>query len=111
MGKSQLNASYLPSSQAPRIFCQSIGLRLPLYIYSLTLYVEVACNGLLGAGKGNIIAAPDPEKLFQLTQARLAVFHRDVHKLLVDLELLLGMAKVLECPIPHLEPCFRQTVS
>ncbi|EGW03783.1 Alpha-mannosidase 2C1 [Cricetulus griseus] len=62
---------------------------------SLTLYVEVACNGLLGAGKGNIIAAPDPEKLFQLTQARLAVFHRDVHKLLVDLELLLGMAKGL----------------
>ncbi|XP_069337836.1 alpha-mannosidase 2C1 isoform X4 [Eulemur rufifrons] len=60
---------------------------------SLTLYVEVACNGLLGAGKGSMIAAPDPEKTFQLSRAELAVFHRDVHKLLVDLELLLGIAK------------------
>uniref|UniRef100_A0A8C6GQH4 Alpha-mannosidase 2C1 n=1 Tax=Mus spicilegus TaxID=10103 RepID=A0A8C6GQH4_MUSSI len=60
---------------------------------SLTLYVEVACNGLLGAGKGSMIAAPDPEKMFQLSQAKLAVFHRDVHSLLVDLELLLGVAK------------------
>ncbi|CAH6869583.1 Man2c1 [Phodopus roborovskii] len=60
---------------------------------SLTLYVEVACNGLLGAGKGSMIAAPDPEKMFHLSQAKLAVFHRDVHKLLVDLELLLGVAK------------------
>uniref|UniRef100_A0A8C0DNX6 alpha-mannosidase n=1 Tax=Balaenoptera musculus TaxID=9771 RepID=A0A8C0DNX6_BALMU len=62
---------------------------------SLTLYVEVACNGLLGAGKGHMIAAPDPEKMFQVSRAELAVFHRDVHKLLVDLELLLGMAKGL----------------
>ncbi|XP_076979834.1 alpha-mannosidase 2C1 isoform X1 [Tamandua tetradactyla] len=62
---------------------------------SLTLYVEVACNGLLGAGKGSMIAAPDPEKMFQVSRAELAVFHRDVHKLLVDLELLLGMAKGL----------------
>ncbi|XP_055219799.1 alpha-mannosidase 2C1 isoform X5 [Gorilla gorilla gorilla] len=62
---------------------------------SLTLYVEVACNGLLGAGKGSMIAAPDPEKMFQLSRAELAVFHRDVHMLLVDLELLLGIAKGL----------------
>ncbi|XP_068847464.1 alpha-mannosidase 2C1 isoform X4 [Capricornis sumatraensis] len=60
---------------------------------SLTLYVEVACNGLLGAGKGSMIAAPDPEKVFQVSRAELAVFHRDVYKLLVDLELLLGIAK------------------
>ncbi|KAF6351738.1 mannosidase alpha class 2C member 1 [Rhinolophus ferrumequinum] len=62
---------------------------------SLTLYVEVACNGLLGAGKGTMIAAPDPGKMFQVSRAELAVFHRDVHKLLVDLELLLGIAKGL----------------
>uniref|UniRef100_F6YTG8 alpha-mannosidase n=1 Tax=Equus caballus TaxID=9796 RepID=F6YTG8_HORSE len=62
---------------------------------SMTLYVEVACNGLLGAGKGTMIAAPDPEKMFQVSRAELAVFHQDVHKLLVDLELLLGMAKGL----------------
>ncbi|XP_054421377.1 alpha-mannosidase 2C1 isoform X1 [Pteronotus mesoamericanus] len=62
---------------------------------SLILYVEVACNGLLGAGKGTMIAAPDPEKMFQVSRAELAVFHRDIHKLLVDLELLLGVAKGL----------------
>uniref|UniRef100_A0A8C0TH60 alpha-mannosidase n=1 Tax=Canis lupus familiaris TaxID=9615 RepID=A0A8C0TH60_CANLF len=60
---------------------------------SLTLYVEVACNGLLGAGKESMIAAPDPEKMFQVSRAELAVFYRDVHSLLVDLELLLGIAK------------------
>uniref|UniRef100_A0A673V925 Alpha-mannosidase 2C1 n=1 Tax=Suricata suricatta TaxID=37032 RepID=A0A673V925_SURSU len=60
---------------------------------SLTLYVEVACNGLLGAGKGTMIAAPDPEKMFQVSRAELAVFCRDVYRLLVDLELLLGIAK------------------
>lgn len=106
----ELNTSYLHSCQAPSIFCQSTGLILPLYIYSLTLYVEVACNGLFGAGKGSMIAAPDPEKMFQLSQANLAVFHRDVHNLLVDLELLLGVAKVLE-PHPHPEPCSRHIVS
>ncbi|XP_027955795.1 alpha-mannosidase 2C1 isoform X1 [Eumetopias jubatus] len=62
---------------------------------SLTIYVEVACNGLLGAGKGTMIAAPDPEKMFQVSRAELAVFCRDVHRLLVDLELLLGIAKGL----------------
>ncbi|XP_055984737.1 alpha-mannosidase 2C1 isoform X3 [Sorex fumeus] len=62
---------------------------------SLTLYVEVACNGLLGAGKGSLIAAPDPEKTFQVSRAELAVFRQDVHRLLVDLELLLGIAKAL----------------
>lgn len=41
-----------------------------------------------------MIAAPDPDKTFQLSRAELAVFHRDVHRLLVDLELLMGMAKV-----------------
>lgn len=61
-----------------------------------------------------MIAAPDPEKMFQVSRAELAVFHRDVHKLLVDLELLLGMAKVLDTPAPPahtLEPCSRQAVS
>ncbi|XP_073852515.1 alpha-mannosidase 2C1 isoform X11 [Macaca fascicularis] len=33
--------------------------------------------------------------MFQLSRAELAVFHRDVHMLLVDLELLLGIAKGL----------------
>nr|KAF6392794.1 mannosidase alpha class 2C member 1 [Pipistrellus kuhlii] len=67
-----------------------------LHTIRLTLYEEVACNGLLGPRKGTMIAAPDLEKMFQVSQAELALFHQDIHKLLMDLELLLGMAKVLK---------------
>ncbi|XP_008941963.1 PREDICTED: alpha-mannosidase 2C1, partial [Merops nubicus] len=63
--------------------------------HSLTLYVELACNGLFGAGKGSMIAPPDPDRRFTLSRAELAVFNRDVYELLVDLEILLDMAKVL----------------
>uniref|UniRef100_A0A8D0GUW2 Glycoside hydrolase family 38 central domain-containing protein n=1 Tax=Sphenodon punctatus TaxID=8508 RepID=A0A8D0GUW2_SPHPU len=63
--------------------------------HSLTLYVEVACNGLFGAGKGSMIAPPDPDKKFTLSRAELVVFNRDVHELLVDFEILLDMAKLL----------------
>lgn len=61
---------------------------------SLTLYVELACNGLFGAGKGSMIAPPDPDKKFSLQKAELVVFNREVHELLVDFEILLDMAKV-----------------
>lgn len=87
MGRGHLDASPSPLRPLP--------VPRPPRVCSLTLYVEVACNGLLGAGKGTMIAAPDPEKMFQVSRAELALFHRDVHKLLVDLELLLGIAKGL----------------
>uniref|UniRef100_A0A8C0IZI2 alpha-mannosidase n=1 Tax=Chelonoidis abingdonii TaxID=106734 RepID=A0A8C0IZI2_CHEAB len=63
--------------------------------HSLTVYVEVACNGLFGAGKGSLIAPPDPDKKFTLHKAELVVFNRDVHELLVDFEILVDMAKFL----------------
>ncbi|NXT84920.1 MA2C1 mannosidase, partial [Zapornia atra] len=63
--------------------------------HSLTLYVELACNGLFGAGKGSMIAPPDPDRRFTLSKAELVVFNRNVYELLVDLEILLDMAKLL----------------
>lgn len=63
---------------------------------SLTLFVELACNGLFGAGKGSMIAPPDPDRRFTLSKAELIVFNRDVYELLVDLEILLDMAQVCE---------------
>ncbi|XP_044306519.1 alpha-mannosidase 2C1 isoform X2 [Varanus komodoensis] len=60
--------------------------------HSLSLYVEVACNGLFGAGKGSMIAPPDPDKRFSLRKAELVVFNREVHELLVDFEILRDMA-------------------
>ncbi|NWH64595.1 MA2C1 mannosidase, partial [Geococcyx californianus] len=64
--------------------------------HSLTLYVELACNGLFGAGKGSLIAPPDPDRRFTLSKAELVIFNRDVYELLVDLEILLDMARVCE---------------
>uniref|UniRef100_A0A8C3V7X5 alpha-mannosidase n=1 Tax=Catharus ustulatus TaxID=91951 RepID=A0A8C3V7X5_CATUS len=61
--------------------------------HSLTLYVELACNGLFGAGKGSMIAPPDPDRRVTLSKAELVVFNRDVYELLVDLEILLDMAQ------------------
>lgn len=92
MGRGHLDAASVLPPQAPSGLCQSLGLLLPPHVCSLTLYVEVA----LGPRKGTIIA--DPEKMFQVSRAELDFFHRDIHKLLVDLELLLGMAKVLNTP-------------
>ncbi|XP_035409709.1 alpha-mannosidase 2C1 isoform X2 [Cygnus atratus] len=63
--------------------------------HSVTLYVELACNGLFGAGKGTMIAAPDPDRRFTVSKAELVVFNRDVYELLVDLEILLDMAQLL----------------
>ncbi|XP_058011901.1 alpha-mannosidase 2C1 isoform X1 [Ahaetulla prasina] len=63
--------------------------------HGFTLYLEVACNGLFGAGKGSMIAPPDLDQTFSLNRAELVVYNQDVHELLVDFEILLDMAKLL----------------
>ncbi|XP_075064270.1 alpha-mannosidase 2C1 [Mixophyes fleayi] len=63
--------------------------------HSMTLYIEMACNGLFGAGQGGMIAPVDPHKTFTLQKAELAVFRRDVAELLLDFEVLYDMAKLL----------------
>lgn len=77
----------------------------------MTLYVELACNGLFGAGKGTMIAPPDPDRRFTVSNAELVVFNRDVYELLVDLEILLDMAQVCapvlsSFPPPSTTPSF-----
>lgn len=62
--------------------------------YSMTLYIEMACNGLFGAGQGSMIAPVDPKKVFTLQRAELAIFNRDVQELLLDFEILYDMARV-----------------
>uniref|UniRef100_A0A8C5QTT5 alpha-mannosidase n=1 Tax=Leptobrachium leishanense TaxID=445787 RepID=A0A8C5QTT5_9ANUR len=58
-------------------------------------YIEMACNGLFGAGQGSMIAPVDPRKTFTLQKAELAVFRRDVQELLLDFEVIYDMAKLL----------------
>uniref|UniRef100_A0A671UTI6 Alpha-mannosidase 2C1 n=1 Tax=Sparus aurata TaxID=8175 RepID=A0A671UTI6_SPAAU len=61
--------------------------------HSITLYVEVACNGLFGAGQGSMIAAPDPNRKFSVQKAQLVVFNRDVQEVLTDFEMLVDIVK------------------
>uniref|UniRef100_A0A8B9RDR1 alpha-mannosidase n=1 Tax=Astyanax mexicanus TaxID=7994 RepID=A0A8B9RDR1_ASTMX len=61
--------------------------------YSITLFVELACNGLFGAGQGSMIAAPDPNRKYTLQKAELVVFNREVQELLTDFEMLLDIVK------------------
>uniref|UniRef100_A0A8C4IAL7 alpha-mannosidase n=1 Tax=Dicentrarchus labrax TaxID=13489 RepID=A0A8C4IAL7_DICLA len=63
--------------------------------HSITLYVEVACNGLFGAGEGSMIAAPDPNRMFSVQKAELVVFNREVRELLTDFEMLIDIVKEL----------------
>lgn len=56
--------------------------------------MEVACNQLFGAGKGSMIAAPDPNRMFSIKKAELVIFNRDVQELLTDFETLTDVVKV-----------------
>lgn len=62
--------------------------------FSVTLYVEMACNGLFGAGQGSMIAAPDPNRTFSVQRAELVVLNSDVRELLTDFEMLVDLVKV-----------------
>ncbi|XP_069018170.1 alpha-mannosidase 2C1 isoform X3 [Embiotoca jacksoni] len=63
--------------------------------HSVTLYVEIACNGLFGAGQGSMIAAPDPNRKFSVQRAELVIFNSDVRELLTDFEMLVDIVKEL----------------
>ncbi|XP_022046125.2 alpha-mannosidase 2C1 isoform X1 [Acanthochromis polyacanthus] len=63
--------------------------------HSVTLYVEMACNGLFGAGQGSMIAAPDPNRKFSVQRAELVIFNRDVRQLMTDFEMLVDIVKEL----------------
>ncbi|KAK7891516.1 hypothetical protein WMY93_023479 [Mugilogobius chulae] len=81
--------------------------------HSLVLYVEVACNGLFGAGQGSMIAAPDPKRMFSVQRAELIIFHRHVQELLTDFEMMLDIVKQLpqnpESGLGVLQPEKRQS--
>uniref|UniRef100_A0A3B4X3M8 Alpha-mannosidase 2C1-like n=1 Tax=Seriola lalandi dorsalis TaxID=1841481 RepID=A0A3B4X3M8_SERLL len=69
--------------------------------HSVTLYVEMACNGLFGAGQGSMIAGPDPNRKFSVQRAELVVFNRAVRELLTDFELLIDIVKVFSHRTMH----------
>lgn len=68
--------------------------------------MEVACNGLFGAGQGSMIAAPDPSRKYTLQKAELVVFNREVQELLTDFEMLVDIVKVRDNTIFFLDEVF-----
>ena len=65
------------------------------YYFSFTVYIEMACNGLFGAGDNGMIEPADPNKYFTLSCCEAVVFDRQVYDLLRDVEMLHDVAKVL----------------
>ncbi|KAK4528024.1 hypothetical protein GAYE_SCF48G5958 [Galdieria yellowstonensis] len=60
-----------------------------------TLFIEMACNGLFGNGAGGTEEPPEPNRQFQLSEAAIAVFRRDIWNILCDLTILRDMASSL----------------
>ena len=59
------------------------------------VYIEIACNGLFGAGRGGDIEPPDMDSYYTLEECCIAVFNRKAWSLLHDLTLLASLADQL----------------
>ncbi|KAI8901520.1 glycosyl hydrolases family 38 N-terminal domain-containing protein [Globomyces pollinis-pini] len=59
----------------------------------INLWIEVAANGMFGAGVPTMIGAPDPNRSFTLAKAELVVADELAQALYWDLEVLLGIIK------------------
>lgn len=66
-------------------------------LFRFVLYVEVAANGMFGAGQGGMINPPDPDRHFPLSLSEIAVFDQQVYDLIMDLTVLYDMSKVILC--------------
>ena len=59
-----------------------------------TLYVEMECSDLFGAGKDGVINPPDPNKYYTLRRADIVVKDPEIYQLLVDFEVLVDLIEV-----------------
>ena len=55
----------------------------------------MVCNKLFGAGVGSQIGPTDPNCYYTLTKVELAVIDKDVHALLMDLQVITDIVKVI----------------
>ena len=62
--------------------------------HSPPLYIEMACNGVFGAGEATQIAPPNLTKQFTLSKAELVVEDSLVRQLILDIEVLIDLVKV-----------------
>jgi len=56
-------------------------------------FIEMACNGMFGAGNNGLINPPLPDKSFVLKTAELVLINPRIHHLFQDLKILYDFAK------------------
>ncbi|KAI8597961.1 glycosyl hydrolases family 38 N-terminal domain-containing protein, partial [Dissophora ornata] len=61
----------------------------------IELYIEMACNGMFGAGKNGLINPPDEKRQFLLAQVEILVRNKAAWSLFYDMEIISGMANEL----------------
>ena len=59
---------------------------------------------MFGAGAGMMIAPPDPNKRFTLSEAAIGVFDREKWELYLDFTIIADMAKVRRSTAMYLNP-------
>jgi hypothetical protein len=65
------------------------------------VYIEVACNGLFGAGRGGDIEPPDEGKFYKLEECCIAAFDPLAWALIHDVTVLAGCAKDMPVTSPR----------
>ena len=63
----------------------------------------MAANGMFGAGKDGLINAPDPSRKYTLSMAEVAVFDTSHYQVLMDLTVIIDLAKVCEEMLPFIK--------
>lgn len=59
----------------------------------MTLFVEMACNGMFGTSSTGMIQPPDPDRTFTFRTAHIARFDREYYDLYLDFVLVSDIAK------------------
>lgn len=57
--------------------------------------MEVACNGMFGAGNPEMISPPDAKKTFTIQLAEAALLNNAAYQLFIDFDILLSFIKEL----------------
>lgn len=65
------------------------------------LYIEIACNGLFGAGRGGDIEPPDMKRSYKLEECCICKFDKDAWNLIHDVTFMQGIFKHLEKDSPR----------
>lgn len=56
-----------------------------------TFYLEMACNGMFGLGKGARNQPPDPDRYFTLEKAEIVAVNKEARALYFDFSVISGM--------------------